>query len=40
MSMRVAGGVLAGHEDCVGVADEPDVRQALIFVGPRDGEPA
>ena len=36
----LAGGVLAGHEDCVGVADEPDVRQALIFVRPRAGEPA
>src|ERR1700733_6910906 len=32
--------VAAGHEDRVGVADKPDVREALIFVGPRDGEPA
>src|SRR6266566_3621810 len=35
-----AGGVMAGDQDGVGVADEPDVRQALIFVWPRDGEPA
>lgn len=32
--------VAAGHEDRVGVADKPDVREALILVGPRDGEPA
>ena len=32
--------VAASHEDRVGVADEPDVREALILVGPRDGEPA
>ena len=33
-----AGGVIAGDEDRVGVADEPDVRQALIFVRPGHGE--
>ena len=34
----LAGGVLAGHQDRVGVADQPDVRQALVVVRPRDGE--
>jgi len=32
------GGVLAGDEDRVGVTDEPDMRQALVVVWPRDGE--
>ena len=35
-----AGRVLAGDEDGVRVSDEPDVRQALIFVWPCDGDPA
>ena len=30
--------VLAGHQDRVRVADQPDVRQALVVVWPRDGE--
>ena len=34
----LTGGVLAGDEDRVGVADEPDVRQALVAVRPCDGE--
>jgi hypothetical protein len=33
----LSGGVLAGDEDRVGVTDEPDVREALVVVRPRDG---
>jgi hypothetical protein len=32
------GGFFAGDQDGVGVADQPDVRQALVGVRPRDGE--
>jgi len=31
-------GVLAGDEDRVGVADEPDVRQGLVMIRPCNGE--
>jgi len=34
----LSGGVLACDEDRVGVANEPDVRQALVVVRPRDSE--
>jgi len=32
------GGVLAGDEYRLGVAYQPDMRQALVMVGPRDGQ--
>jgi hypothetical protein len=33
-----AGGVVAAHEDGVGVADQPEVRKAFVFVRSSDGE--
>jgi hypothetical protein len=33
-----AGGVVAAHKDGVGVADQAEMRKALVFVRSSDGE--
>jgi hypothetical protein len=35
-----AGGVVAGHQDRIGITDEPDVAKRLVFVGPGDRQVA